>query len=278
MILEKRINNNVVLAKDEGQLLIVMGKGIGFQKYPNDIIETTKIEKKFYPANNLSISQMAHLMLDASQEEVETIQEIIKLGKCNISNQLNDNIFFTLLDHISFALKRKDKNLLVSNPLEWEIKRFYPTEYQVGQMSLMMIQANLGITLPTAEAAFIALHFVNAQFDLHSNQDIVEITELTNEIVKYVQYFYQQEFDTDSFFYNRFITHIRYYLLRQINGEKITVENTSILETLKNRFEKEYECVNVIAQFLSEKKDWEISETEKMYLILHLNNLITKVE
>lgn len=278
MLVEKRLNNNVVLATENGQPLIVMGKGLGFQKYPNDAVDITKIEKKFYPANNLSIAQMAHLMIDASPKDVETIEQIIKIGRDNIPNKLNDNIFFTLLDHISFALKRSHQEMAISSPLEWEIKRFYREEYQVGQMALMVIEANLGVTLPSTEAAFIALHFVNAQYDLHTNQDIVEITELTNEIVKYVKYYFRCDFDTESFFYNRFVTHVRYYLLRQIKGEKIIVDNTSLLETLKNRFEKEYACVNSIADFLKEKKGWEISESEKMYLILHLNNVIAKVE
>lgn len=40
MQVEKRINNNVVLAEDEGKQLVLFGRGIGFQVYPGDPVDT----------------------------------------------------------------------------------------------------------------------------------------------------------------------------------------------------------------------------------------------
>lgn len=48
MVIKKVFNNNVVFARDNsGQEVILMGKGIGFNKFTKDLVEIDKIEKKF---------------------------------------------------------------------------------------------------------------------------------------------------------------------------------------------------------------------------------------
>lgn len=48
MIIEKVYNNNVIqVTDDQGQELIVMGRGLGFQKKAGDAIDTSLIEKVF---------------------------------------------------------------------------------------------------------------------------------------------------------------------------------------------------------------------------------------
>ena len=40
----KRINNNVVLSKEDEVEVILMGKGIGFQTKPGDLIPAERVE------------------------------------------------------------------------------------------------------------------------------------------------------------------------------------------------------------------------------------------
>ncbi len=60
MIIEKVYNNNVIQVKDEsGQELIVMGRGLGFQKKVDDMIDQTKIEKVLpYKVSRLLLTSM----------------------------------------------------------------------------------------------------------------------------------------------------------------------------------------------------------------------------
>lgn len=45
----KVINNNVVSAlDDDGEEIIVMGKGIGYGKKPGTLVDESRIEKKFF--------------------------------------------------------------------------------------------------------------------------------------------------------------------------------------------------------------------------------------
>ncbi len=48
----KRIfNNNIILANDVDHEVVIMGRGIGFQKHPKDQVDEKKIEKKFMRHN-----------------------------------------------------------------------------------------------------------------------------------------------------------------------------------------------------------------------------------
>ena len=55
----KRINNNVVLSKEDEVEVILMGKGIGFQTKPGDLIPAERIEKKYYPEDDLTVEHMS---------------------------------------------------------------------------------------------------------------------------------------------------------------------------------------------------------------------------
>jgi len=272
---EKRINNNVVLAKDEEQQLVLIGSGIGFQVYPGDPVDENRIEKTFYPAGDVTYARMAALITGAGKNELRAVYKILDIAKKTFPD-LNDNVYFTLLDHLSFCLKRQELNMQVVNPLEWEVKKFYPAEYRLGKQFLEIIEERVGICLPEPEAAFFALHFVNAQLGRITGNEIFELTEMTNAVVKIVKYHFHCEFEEEGIFYNRFLTHVRYYLMRQMRGESTSPEDGSLILTLRSSCPDEYECVNKISRYLSDRNDWMTSETEKMYLILHLSNLVKK--
>ncbi|MDX5618767.1 CAT RNA binding domain-containing protein, partial [Clostridioides difficile] len=59
MVIKKVFNNNVVFAIDNsGQEVILMGKGIGFNKFTKDLVEIDKIEKKFIFNSEESLSEL----------------------------------------------------------------------------------------------------------------------------------------------------------------------------------------------------------------------------
>jgi len=274
----KKINNNVVLAREREREFIAMGKGIGFGAQPNDELDENLVDKRFFEANKLSANHMAHILSDAKQNEIETVWEIVTLAKENMTRKLNDHFFFTLLDHLTFALERLDQGLNLTCPVEWEVKKFYPKAYEIAKQSLSIIEKNLKIGIPETEAAFLALHFVNAELDGDSNKDIIKITALTRQIITLIEQTYCCKLDSESFFFNRFTTHLRYFLLRQIKGEKLDINSGILLDSLKDKFPKAFNCVNEIERLLFEAKGWHTSDSEKMYIILHLQNLISKIK
>ncbi len=103
----KVINNNVISSMDESNKeVVVMGKGIGFQKKTGDQIEQEKIEKIFHlSAENRTQFEM--LVADMPYDHMYLAKEIIQYASQSLKTKLNKNIYITLTDHLNFAIERK---------------------------------------------------------------------------------------------------------------------------------------------------------------------------
>ena len=181
MIIERIINNNVVSALDEdGKEIVVMGNGIGFGKKKGQTCDENRIEKVFHMEDERVLSQFKDLLAKLPLEYIQVSYDIISYAKQELGVKLNQNVYITLTDHISFALERLSDGMTFTNALHSEIRRFYPTEYSVGIHALHLIKEKTGISLPEDEAASIALHLVNAELNLQMR----DIWVLTNMIGK----------------------------------------------------------------------------------------------
>ena len=167
MIIERIINNNVISSRDEsGKEIVVMGSGIGFGKKKGDAAEEARIDKIFYMEDESALAKFKTLLGNLPMEYVQVSNEIISIAREELGTKLNENVYITLTDHISFALERFQQNMLFQNALHSEIKRFYTAEYEIGIRALKLIEEKTGIRLPEDEASSIAIHLVNAEFDL----------------------------------------------------------------------------------------------------------------
>ncbi len=117
------------------------------------------------------------LLEDIPSEYVSLCYDIIEYAKNILDVELNDYIYVTFTDHINNAIKLFDSGISTSNPLIWEIKKFYPKEFKVGLKALEFIEDELGKQLPEDEAANIALHLINAQGNVSNNK--IDITRQT---------------------------------------------------------------------------------------------------
>lgn len=76
--IEKVLNNNVVLAFNESdQEMVVMGRGIAFQKHPGDEIEEDKIEKTFVPEGQDVMEHLLSLYRDIDPDILEVATNVI---------------------------------------------------------------------------------------------------------------------------------------------------------------------------------------------------------
>ena len=166
MKIGKVINNNVVSSFDEnGQEIILVGTGIGFQGKEGKKINETKIQKIFRPEDPGMTNRLKELLMDLPMEQLEVSTEIIEHAKRTLDTELNENIYITLTDHIHFAVQRYQEHMVFPNPMLREVKLFYDKEFQLGEYALEMIHQRLGIRLPIDEAVSVALHIVSAEFD-----------------------------------------------------------------------------------------------------------------
>ena len=148
MKIVKVINNNVVSSLDErGREVVVMGKGIGFQKKSGDEIEASGIEKVFSLPQE-STNQFEELVRNIPYENMELAEEIIRYAGEQLGKKLNKNIYITLTDHLNYAIERTRQNIRLQNAFLWEIRKFYASEYEAGVHALELVAEKVGVELP----------------------------------------------------------------------------------------------------------------------------------
>lgn len=272
---KKIINNNFITSINEkGEDIIVRGLGIGFQKKIGDIIVKEKIEAIYKMQDQNTSTKLQELISQVPKEYLDTCTEIIDYIKLNLNKKINDNIYITLTDHISFAIERSKLNQQYNNALLWDIKRFYPEEYKLGLESLEIIKKNHNIELSKDEAGFIALHIVNAQLDTDMGC-MIKITYFIQEILDIVRNYYSIELNEDSLDFARFITHLKYFAQRLFNNKSTESQDFQLQKMIKENYSQDYACAKQIKEFIHNQYKLDLTGEEMMFLTIHLRRIST---
>ena len=272
MVIKKIFNNNAILAKDpDKHEFVVMGCGIAFKRNVGDKVDENLIEKTFILKQKDASEKFKLLLEDIPTEHVSLCYDIIEYAKNILSVELNDYIYVTLTDHISYALKLFDEGLNRPNPLIWEIKKFYIKEFEIGLKALDFIEDETNKKLPEDEACNIALHLINAQVNNSGNkvEDIANQTKMLKDILNIVKYTYNITLDEKSLNYERFVTHLRFFFQRLNKKENIETEDDFLLKQIKEKYTKAYDCMLKIEAYLEK----ELSEEEQLYLTIHIQRV-----
>lgn len=273
MIVEKIFNNNAIVAKDEDKReFVVMGRGIAFKKSAGEKVDESLIEKTFILKQKDASEKFKLLLEDVSPDYVSLCYDIIEYAKNMLSTKLNDYIYVTLTDHINNSLKMLDEGISTRNPLIWEIKKFYPKEFNVGLKALEFIEDEIGKKLPEDEAANIALHLINAQVmcSLDNGYDAINQTKMIQDILNIVKYTYNITLNESSINYERFVTHLRFFFQRLDKAQSVEAENEDfLLKQVKKKYKDAYNCMLKIEQYLGK----ELSDDEKLYLTVHIQRV-----
>ena len=277
MKIKKVINNNILCAIDEkGNEMIVTGKGLGFQRHIGELIQEENIEKIYRMEGKAEQRKLRELVEQIPLEHLRLTQDLIDHIKLNIKQGLNESLLITLADHISFAIKRKEQGVEFRNPLSSAIMCYYPAEYQMGQHCLEVIKTEYGVDLIEDEAAFFALHIVNAELNTDMN-DMYDITKLLEGCVRVTEFYYQKTFDRNSLDFNRYVVHLRYLIQRLYQNKvmKDLQEESDVLfrQMIRRNCKEHYECAQRIGAYILTNYDKEISEEERIYLTIHLKRL-----
>ncbi len=269
----KIVNNNIVCATDsDNSEIILRGLGIGFQKKKNDFVPASKVEKIYRISNTQTSNKLQELLGQIPIEHIEVCTEIIEYAVGILQKPLNDNIYITLTDHISFAIQRIKEKLCYRNALLWEIKTFYPTEYQIGIHALEIIKERLNESLSVDEAGFIALHFVNAQLNT-AMSDTMQITEMISAILNITKNYYELEFAEDELNYQRFVTHLKFFGQRLFNNKFHNNDDPVFHQMIKDRYFTDYHCAEEIRDYINETYHHVISDDEMVFLTIHLRRV-----
>ena len=250
---------------------VVFGKGIAFGKVKGDEIDESRITKKF-TAHDLKGEQLFSLIQELPETCLEVSHEIIEYAESILKKELSDFLYLTLTDHIAFVLQRYQDGIMPSNPLKWEIKRYYPKEYEIGKKAAELISEEFSIELNDDEAASLALHIVNGELDFKIN-DSVGMIELIDEIIQIIQYHTVVYLDMSDFECQRLMTHLKFFVQRLISGQKPGTDHP-LFDIITQSYPKAYEIAEKIREYVSLKTNYEISKDELTYLTIHIQRLL----
>lgn len=274
MLIVKKINNNVALAKaDDGTDLVVFGKGVGFPATPYELEDTSGIQAVFHHVDNEVLAAVSSI----KPEVIAAAMEIAGLAADSLDCELNRNLFLTLADHLQFAIERTEDGILIENPLASTVRAVYPKEYEVGEKSVDIVRKHCGIELPPTEACSVAMHIVTGEAgsefdsDLHDFQktmrSIDEITDIVEECLGI-------SIDRTSYNYNRFAIHLRYLIKRLSSGEALSTQNGGLFSRVASDFPEVSACTSLISDYLKERYNRICGNEERLYLMMYLNRFL----
>lgn len=184
-----------------------MGRGLAYGKKIGDLLLAENIEK-VYELSGDGQSRVTDLLSGIPDEVLEIADAIATFAKETITGKVNDSLFLTLADHINGVVIRLKDNIVVKNFLLWDIKRFFPEEYAIGQKAIEQISRKYDIKLDEDEAGFIAMHIVNSELGSRNSSAASQLTKLIEEIVTIVKYSLQVSLNEEDIYYQRFMTHL----------------------------------------------------------------------
>ncbi|PKG23155.1 BglG family transcription antiterminator LicT [Niallia nealsonii] len=273
MKIEKILNNNAVISIKDNQEIIIIRRGIAFNKRVGDDTNEQPLDKIFTLENEDILKKFKTLISDMPIEYMELSERIIAYAKIKLCKKLNNSIYIHLTDHIRSAIERYKKNIPIKNGLLWETKQLYKDEYEIGLEALNMICEQFGVVLPVDEAGFLALHIVNAE--LNEEMPVVQsVTKVMQEILTIVTYHFKLEFNGGSLAYYRFITHLKFFAQRLVKGNHYNSStDDDLVLIIKQKYPEAYSCSRKIRKFIENCYTYELTDEEMIYLTIHIDRV-----
>jgi len=179
-----------------------------------------------------------------------------------------------LTDHLHFAVERAEKGMTITNRLYWEIKNYYPREYQAGKQAVIFLNQKYAIDLSKEEASNIAFHLINAQSDEETNGNGFKYAKMIGGIVNVVRYSISKEIETTSIHYTRFITHVRFFVERYYSDKLLKENESELYNQLWILYPQAMESANKVKEYIETVYYTTIPDEEMVYLGVHINRLL----
>lgn len=266
----KAFNNNVILARRDGQEVILVGKGIGFGKKSGDDIKTNPktLEKVFHELQSSSSLSYLDMIPKYKKEIIGVSEEIIAKAETMLG-LLSPNIHMALIDHITFAIDRINMALPIENPFTEEITLLYQEEYEVAELAASLLGKRLGVDIGEDEKGFIALHLHSAR-----NNKTIRETMKDTRLFKACTDFIIEEIDSPEhnkgYVYQSFIPILKTTL--SLCRRQKTIHNP-LKKEIKSKLRESYNIANKIAMLIQEDKDIILSEDMITYIAIDIERI-----
>ena len=277
MRIKRVFNNNAITAYRDDTEIVILGRGVGYQKRHGDRVDAEKIEKIFTTTGKQN-ALLENMLQEIPLDRIELTTHAIKQAESDLQANFPSSTFIAVLDHINFAIERAAKGRFVTNPLLWEIRGTYTAEYRAALKTLDIIEEEAGVRLPADEAGTIAIHYFNAQDPKRRLKESYRAVELISEIVLAIQEDFGIEFDKEGTDFNRLMTHLRFFVngLMSDGYRASELTDSFLFDQMRRQYPRVYDCVERVRDIVRAKAGREVGTEELLYLMIHIQRIVQK--
>ncbi len=270
--IKKVLNHNSLIgigAEDTKEYLI-MGKGIAFGRKINELIDTGSNDTVYCLQELTERGKAEDIIQSVSPVCLEMANEVLNHAEKEFG-KLDRSILFPMADHIEFAIRRIQNKEQISNPLTEDIRILFSKEYQTAQYIKQLLSERLQIEIDEHEIGYIALHIHSAIVDENISQSM-QIARAVRECISLVEEHTHHTIDVASSSYNRLMNHVRYMVVRSINGEQLKV---SINDYMAVKFPEAFSTAKQICSQFEKDFKLRLSDVEIGYLAMHIERVMS---
>ncbi|CAD7359893.1 glucose PTS transporter transcription antiterminator GlcT [Staphylococcus schleiferi] len=270
--IKKVLNNNVLICQHQQSEVIIIGKGLGFNKKPGMTIRDPETIEKVFKLESKSEQDHYKMLIAHTDERVlRVVIDSVQMIMSHFDLSHEESFVVSLTDHLIFALKRMENGQLITNPFLSETKYSYPEAYQIAKKVVTRINLQLNIDFPEDEVGFIALHIASQINDVEFGE-MQTVPKLINNAIRMIEHDMGIEIPESSIPYQRFVRHIHFLLQRLKKGEGTTIE-LNFENLLKTQYPLCYNIAVKIVKMIQSQIDVRVYEAEVAYLTMHIHQL-----
>ncbi len=276
-VVHKVLNNNVVISLDEsGRERVLMGRGLGFQLKPADVIDDTKVEKTFVLDAGTDGERDRRLLTDVPYPVIEAVSRSVDEAERLLGRSLGRRLTMGVVDHIQFVLERLDNGIRIPSTSMPELRVLHPQEFAAAALMVSSISASLDRPLPDEESTFLTMHLLNATRD-EPNGTAALLFRRVQHVVTTVESGLGLRLDVESPDYARFILHVQFLLQRLVSRSMLRGSDTSLFEFAKHSYPRSYAIALEVKAYVLAATESELTDEELLYLVVHVERLAAQV-
>ncbi|MCC2031716.1 PRD domain-containing protein [Microbacterium allomyrinae] len=277
VVAHKVLNNNVVITVDAGGTeRVLMGRGLGFQLKPDDILDPVKVEKTFILDDGAEGDRERQILTDVPYAVIEAVSRAVDEAERALGHQLGRRLTIAVIDHIQYVFERLEQGIRIPTTSMPELRVLHPQEFAAATRMASSIESALNKPLPDEEAVFLTMHLLNATRD-EPNGTAALLFRRVQHVVATVESGLGVELDLESADYARFILHVQFLLQRLVERTMLASGDTSFFEFAKHSYPRSHAIALDVKAYVREATGSELTDEELLYVIVHVERLRTQI-
>ncbi len=265
------LNNNVIIANNDIEDLIILGRGIGFNAKKSDVVNEQYIEKVFRaPTENEEIQKIVNIISNINPKYFNLSHDIIDEISMKTNRTFSDSLIIFLAEQLEYKVIQSKNNIARTTSTWGSIRREYPIEFEVLFQSIKILNVDNNVRLTSDDVAFLTMFIAHRYTDTDKDM-FYKYETLCKEIKDVVEKYYY--IDEKSHTYNKFVTHINMQAKRVLVKKQLSDGNLNFYQTLKKEYPFEYSVICEINNNIKNKIGFEFNDIEMMYDLIHLISL-----